>query len=230
MAVTTATSASNLAPPGSQTNPGAQTLAGNFSTFLQLLTTQLKSQDPTSPMDATQFTQQLVQFASVEQAVKSNQQLTTLTGLLQTSTMTNALDYIGTQVEARTAKLSLPAQDSASLRYSLPSEAETATLTVKNASNRVVATIAVDGSKGAHEVAWDGKDANGNRLPAGEYGIELVAKNAKGEAVAPELSVRGTVGGIENRKDGLYLLIGGIAVRADGVSSVMAKSAAPGAA
>lgn len=42
-------------------------LAKNFDTFLTLLTTQLKNQDPTSPMDSKEFTQQLVQFSQVEQ-------------------------------------------------------------------------------------------------------------------------------------------------------------------
>jgi flagellar basal-body rod modification protein FlgD len=54
------------------------TIAGNFQTFLTLLTTQLKNQDPTSPLDTDQFTQQLVEFAQVEQQLKSNTQLATL--------------------------------------------------------------------------------------------------------------------------------------------------------
>ncbi len=48
------------------------TLAGNFQTFLTLLTTQLKNQNPLDPLDTNQFTQQLVQFAQVEQQIKQN--------------------------------------------------------------------------------------------------------------------------------------------------------------
>ena len=57
------------------------TLAGNFQTFLTLLTTQLQNQNPLDPLDTNQFTQQLVQFAGVEQQLKTNDQLTALVSL-----------------------------------------------------------------------------------------------------------------------------------------------------
>lgn len=44
-------------------------LAGNLNQFLTLLVTQLQNQDPLDPMDTNAFTQQLVQFASVEQQI-----------------------------------------------------------------------------------------------------------------------------------------------------------------
>src|SRR5512146_3413480 len=70
-------------------------IASNFTTFLQMLTTQLKNQDPTSPMDTNQFTQQLVQFAQVEQQMKSNSQLEALVSLQKTAQSTQALGYVG---------------------------------------------------------------------------------------------------------------------------------------
>src|ERR1700720_4137539 len=77
---------------------GMQTLAGNFNEFLSLLTTQLQHQDPLSPLDTNQFTQQLVQFASVEQQINMNTQLTTLISLQQTAQATSALSFIGATV------------------------------------------------------------------------------------------------------------------------------------
>src|SRR5674476_748215 len=73
-------------------------IASNFTTFLQLLTTQLKNQDPLSPMDTNQFTQQLVEFASVEQQMKSNSSLTTLVSLEQAAQSTSALALGGATV------------------------------------------------------------------------------------------------------------------------------------
>src|SRR6185437_7579410 len=58
-----------------------QTIAGNFQTFLSLLTTQLQNQNPLSPLDTNQFTQQLVEFAGVEQQLKTNDSLSTLVSL-----------------------------------------------------------------------------------------------------------------------------------------------------
>ena len=75
-----------------------QMIASNFTTFLQLLTTQLKNQDPLSPMDTNQFTQQLVQFAQVEQQMKSNYQLASLVSMEQSAQQTTALAYVGSTV------------------------------------------------------------------------------------------------------------------------------------
>src|SRR6266853_5448447 len=75
-----------------------QTIAGNFNTFLQLLTTQLKNQNPLAPLDTNQFTQQLVQFAGVEQQINMNTQLQTLVSLQQTAQNTQALGFVGATV------------------------------------------------------------------------------------------------------------------------------------
>ena len=73
-------------------------IANNFQTFLTLLTTQLKNQNPLDPLDTNQFTQQLVQFAQVEQQMKSNDQLATLVALDKTAQSTAALAYVGSTV------------------------------------------------------------------------------------------------------------------------------------
>ena len=51
---------------------GSTMLASNFETFLTLLTSQLKNQDPLSPVDSNQFTAQLTQMAGVEQQLLTN--------------------------------------------------------------------------------------------------------------------------------------------------------------
>src|SRR5450759_3941284 len=83
-------------------------IASNFTTFLQLLTTQLKNQNPLDPLDTNQFTQQLVQFAQVEQQMKSNDQLSTLVALDKAAQSTTALAYVGSTVvvDGSTAPLS----------------------------------------------------------------------------------------------------------------------------
>src|SRR3954468_24462730 len=74
------------------------TIAGNFQTFLTLLTTQLKNQNPLDPLDTNQFTSQLVQFAQVEQQLKQNDQLATLVSLQKTAQATAALEFVGKTV------------------------------------------------------------------------------------------------------------------------------------
>src|SRR6266700_2973714 len=90
-----ATSSGSTATSGSISRINTQTIAGNCQIFLTLLTTQLKNQDPTNPLDTNEFTQQLVEFAQVEQQLKSNDQLATLVSLQQTAQATQALNYVG---------------------------------------------------------------------------------------------------------------------------------------
>src|SRR6187431_3798703 len=82
-------------------------IASNFTTFLQLLTTQLKNQNPLDPLDTNQFTSQLVQFAQVEQQLKQNDQLATLVSLQKTAQSTAALEFVGqtVSVDGSTAPL-----------------------------------------------------------------------------------------------------------------------------
>src|SRR5580693_10455342 len=76
----------------------SQQLAGNFDTFLQLLTTQLQNQNPLDPLDTNQFTEQLVEFASVEQQINENTNLQTLISMQQTNEATSALQLVGSTV------------------------------------------------------------------------------------------------------------------------------------
>src|SRR5258708_28037435 len=94
---TTATTAASTAASASGLEK--DTIAGNFQTFLTLLTTQLKNQNPLDPLDTNQFTAQLVQFAQVEQQLKSNTQLGTLVSLQQTAQNTAALTFVGQKVD-----------------------------------------------------------------------------------------------------------------------------------
>src|SRR5437764_7230172 len=95
--VVSATGTAPSAGSGVSSTPAANkaTLAGNFDTFLQLLTTQLKNQNPLDPLDTNQFTQQLVQFAGVEQQINMNQQLTTLVALQKATQTTSAMSFLG---------------------------------------------------------------------------------------------------------------------------------------
>src|SRR6201996_5114512 len=98
--VASATGTTPNLPAGvtAKSSTDASTIANNFQTFLTLLTTQLKNQNPLDPLDTNQFTQQLVQFAQVEQQLKSNTQLGALVSLQQTAQNTQALNFVGQTV------------------------------------------------------------------------------------------------------------------------------------
>jgi len=83
--------------PGSSSGTSSAQLTDNFDTFLTLLTAQVQNQDPLSPTDATQFTEQLVQFSGVEQQIQSNQNLEALLAANSASTSASLANYLGTR-------------------------------------------------------------------------------------------------------------------------------------
>src|ERR1041385_8940978 len=157
-ATTTPTSSTSSSP--STTGIDSQTIAGNFQTFLTLLTTQLKNQNPLDPLDTNQFTQQLVQFAGVEQQLKSNDQLSTLVSLQQTAQGTAALNFVGKSVaiDGQTATMT---NSSASWVYNV-TKPGIATFNIANAAGQTVFTTTQAVGAGSHVISWNGLDANGN--------------------------------------------------------------------
>ena len=185
------------------TNPSATdptsaqaTLSDNFSTFLTLLTSQLQNQDPLSPMDSTQFTQQLVQFSQVEQQIKTNQNLQDLANQFQAASASAALSYLGKTavIESDTTYSS---GDGGSWGYSMPNAAATTKIEVRDASNRTVASFDGENGAGSHIFTWDGKDANGNAMPAGNYHIAITSKDNAGSAVTPTITVSAVIRGVD---------------------------------
>ena len=67
----------------------------DYQSFLKLLVAQMKNQDPTNPMDSTQYMAQLAAFSQVEQSVQMN---TKLDQMLQSSTLEQAASIIGRTV------------------------------------------------------------------------------------------------------------------------------------
>ena len=113
-----------------------QLIADNLDTFLQLLTTQLKNQDPLEPLDTNEFTSQLVQFSSVEQDVKSNGLLEQLVGNSAVASGQVAVSYIGKVVSADGATTQL-SNGAATWRLNA-SEDGTATYTIRDSRGTIV--------------------------------------------------------------------------------------------
>ena len=131
------------ANPAPSTAAGSRIgLADNFDNFLKLLTTQLQSQDPLSPLDATQFTEQLVQFTGVEQAIKTNDVLGQLVALVRADQVTRAVDYLGAEVEANGQSVRLDGNTPATVHYRLDQPAAAATISIYNEAGRLVRTQA----------------------------------------------------------------------------------------
>lgn len=160
----------------------------DFDFFLKMLTTQLQNQDPTEPMDVSQMTQQIATYSGVEQQIKTNKSLEALLQSNKQSQLSTAVSYIGKEVETDGNVGTLrKAQDGtqtgvADFTYDLPEGVASTTVTIKNAAGDVVYTGNGPIAKGENAVKWNGISTVDNKqVPAGDYTIEVVAKNAAGE-------------------------------------------------
>jgi flagellar basal-body rod modification protein FlgD len=226
---TASASASSSTSSSLASATSASSIGSNFTTFINILTTQLKNQDPTNATDPNQFTQELVQFAGVEQQLNTNNDLQTLISLAKNSSGTSAaLGYMGQYVEATTTTGLMSLQSgSAEIGYTLPSTASSATITVQNASGTTVATLNGPTASGTNYLSWNGQDSSGNQLADGAYTFSVVATNAAtGTAeTITDMRVLGKVTGITSTSTGTNdLSIGSISVSTANVDSVYGTS------
>jgi flagellar basal-body rod modification protein FlgD len=187
----------------------ASKLASDFDTFLKLLTTQLKNQDPTSPMDPNEFTQQLVQFSQVEQQINMNKNLEKMLELIASQQSSNLVSYIGKEIDISTDKASLSVNQPAIWYYNLPKEASAGELRVIDKNGKTVHVAQMETGKGEHVFVWDGTVSGGAKMLPGDYKLEVVAKDTSGGEMDATIKTRGIVESIE-RIDGVdYLIVNG---------------------
>jgi flagellar basal-body rod modification protein FlgD len=170
---------STLAAQTPQASGALARLSGDLNSFLTLLTTQLKHQDPLDPLDTEKFTSQLVEFASVEQAIETNKHLELLIGLQSAADRDGAIAMIGRTLMIAGDR-AFNGGAGARWSYELAAPAATVRLTVVDAAGAPVATFAGAAAAGLHDVGWDGKIASGGVAPAGVYRLVVDARDAQG--------------------------------------------------
>jgi flagellar basal-body rod modification protein FlgD len=171
-------------------------LADSTETFLTLLTAQLKNQDPLSPMDSTQFTQQIIQMTGVEQQLLTNDLLAALVGM-NDGGLAGSVNLIGKTVTATTGASYL--QDGkANWSYSLPRDAASVQLDVIDTNGKVVASKVLSTTKaGDQTFEWNGKDSLGNQLADGDYGLRITAKDTAGSAITASQTLTGVAQAVQ---------------------------------
>ena len=210
---------STVASSAGATGVDKNSLAGNFQTFLTLLTTQLKNQNPLDPLDTNQFTQQLVQFAQVEQQLKQNEQLAALVAMERTAQATTALAYVGQTVvvDGHTAAL----KDGQATWSFVAPKPVAAAITVKSATGQTVYSGNFTINTGTQNFTWDGRDNSGVKWPDGNYTLSVTAKDASGQSVAISSEVQGVVDSVDVTKSPPVLSIGGQTFTLDKIKRVV---------
>jgi flagellar basal-body rod modification protein FlgD len=217
--VNTTSSSSSVAQAAGST--ASQQLAGNFNTFLQLLTTQLQNQNPLDPLDTNQFTQQLVEFASVEQQINTNTNLQSLINLQQTSEATSALQLVGSTVTVGGNSATLSNTTSTPAQWTLTSSTPaTANVTVTSSAGTTVYSGTMSLNSGTQSFTWSGQGNNGQTWPDGTYKLTVTATGANGQAVNVSTQVQGTVSGVNLSSNPPTLTVNGQSVQINQVTSI----------
>lgn len=223
-APTNQSATSSLAPPANAgaTISGAQySLASDQETFFKLLTAQLKNQDPLSPLDANQFTQQLVAMTGVQQQILTNQLLNQM--VTGQAGVGNAVGLIGKNATAATSAAVLK-DGQADWTYSIPADAAEVTFQVVDSAGNVVwQTTQSNLTSGDHTFNWDGKDLLGTQRADGKaFGLKVTAKDASGGSMSTNVFLTGVVTSIEMVGGETVVDINGVKVPLDLITGVRA--------
>ncbi|MCK5575359.1 MAG: flagellar hook assembly protein FlgD [Sphingomonadales bacterium] len=187
-------------------------LADDFDDFLTLLTTQLQVQDPLDPMDSSEFTNQLLQFTSVEQMISQNQNLEDIAALTAFYGMNDAVNYIGKDITVQQSVSTLSETAPARWIYELDAKAFENELEIKDADGNVVHTITGQTDQGSHSLSWDGALEGGGYATPGQYTLEVKALDATGGQIPQAIFMEGTVDGVEMEGGEALLSVGGFRI------------------
>lgn len=213
------TSIQNAVGLGNTAESPQQGIAGDFNTFLTLLTTQLQNQDPLEPTDTNEFTRQLVSFAGVEQQIRSNDKLEQLAALNVFGQRTGAVGFLG-----RTATIAgdTARHDGSGLgfEYTLPRAADGVELTIRDAFGNEVFSGRGETTAGRHEIFWPGLDENGAPVDPGTFTLSVNATNADGGRIPADVFVSAPVEKVETSGQVPTLTVGGREVTLDEILAV----------
>ena len=218
--VSTAASASTATTTAaSQSSQNAlSSLTDNYQTFLKMLTTQLQNQDPTSPMDSSQFTSELVQFAGVEQQINTNSNLTQLIQLAQGTSVLQSSQILGKHVQATSSQLSLQ-QGSGQVNFNAPN-AGPVLVAVSNSAGQNLYSTTLNATQGANSWTWNGQTATGTTMPDGAYTVSVNAVAADGSTSTLPFAVVGTATAVNEQGSSVMVNLGALSLNMSAVTSV----------
>jgi flagellar basal-body rod modification protein FlgD len=189
---TTPNSATPAASSSSATSGSSGTL--DQADFMQLLVAQLKNQDPTQPVQGTEFVTQLAQFSLVQQSTAQTAQLTNLSTQIAGLSNNQSTDLVGKTVTISGNTVSFNGTAATPTNVTLAAAAKNVTATITDSSGNVVQTLNLGAhAAGAVPVPWNGENSSGGTVPVGNYTVTVTATDASGQAVNVSQNVTGVV-------------------------------------
>jgi flagellar basal-body rod modification protein FlgD len=210
------------------TTEGTKTQGSNLlgkNEFLKLLTAQLANQDPTKPMDSHEFVAQLAQFSALEQQQNTNDTLTQLLALQQSSNGTAAVGMVGKDALFDVHQMDLVEDGSISVNATLASDATDVVMEVDDADGNVIRRQSF-GAKmaGNNALTWDGRNDNGAVMPPGSYYVNVTAVDISGNPVDVSQQARARITGVSFEGGTPQLLVGNTSIPISDVQAISESS------
>jgi flagellar basal-body rod modification protein FlgD len=159
-------------------------------------------------MDATEYTNQLVQYSNVEQSIQTNSKLDQLLSLSIYNLGVQATGYVGQTVQVIGDVMPLE-NGVAKATYNLGQNVADTGIMIKDMNGNIVYTASGETTAGNHDFLWDGKNNFGEQLPDGAYQIIINPQAISGQAApAVTTTVYGRVTGVASDDKGIYIGLG----------------------
>jgi flagellar basal-body rod modification protein FlgD len=191
---TTQTTATTTAPTQTASSTNGSNGTVDQSEFMQLLVAQLQNQDPTQPVQGTQFVTQLAQFALVEQGSNQTQMLSNLSTQLTGLSNNQAATLVGQTVTISGNSVSFNGTAATPTNVSLAAAAASVTATITDSSGNVIQTLNLGAhAAGTMGIPWNGETSAGAVAPVGNYTVTVTATDSAGQSVDVSQNVSGVV-------------------------------------
>lgn len=195
--------------------------------FLKLLTYQLRSQNPLKPYDNQEFAAQLAQFSQLEQLVDIRslieEQVYSNNVLTQTIANSALPGMIGKMAKAYTNQFNYDGINKPTIGYDLPTNVQSATVNIKDASGKIVRTIEMSGAdlnQGSHKFEWDGTNNKGEAVGGGKFTFSVEGKDTLGGSYAAYTFLFGKIESVRFKSEGTMLMINGTEMALNSISDI----------
>ena len=198
----------------------------NKDAFFKLLLTQLKNQDPTTPMKSHEMAAQLAQFSSLEQLNNINSSIEGLTEAQKPSEQYGALNMIGKAVQGDSGKFfRANLEDNHAINFNLQKDAEKVSLEIKDKNMQTVKKLEFTNfAKGKNEITWNGMLDDGSKARPGDYTVDIVAFDKQGSKVAADTAFKVKISGVNFTPQGPVLMIGNKSVKLSDIKEIIDPS------
>jgi flagellar basal-body rod modification protein FlgD len=184
--------------------------------FLQILTAEFQDQDPTEPVDPTEFASQLVDFANLAQLQNID---SAVTQPPSNSLMQAASAFIGREIVAPGNSIGVQNGQATSITYQ-PTSTDSYTADIFNSAGQQVASVSLGQQSGGSTQTFTWQPSSS--IPAGQYTVNIV--NSSNSPLSGLLE-QGVVQSVSLSNGAVSLNLGNLTVSDSQVSSVAPQPA-----